>query len=118
MRFLLKPVLFLFVALVVASCARSPFRGPPTRWENPAVPRSRWSVDAAACRRAAWREVEKDFRDYPGRENDFDGGNDNALQSQMNRYEATKRSARLADRCMRLRGYRPAGKANNTPPRQ
>lgn len=110
MRSLLKPPLFLLVALLVASCARSPFRAAPTRWENPAVPKSQWSVDAAACRRAASREVEKDFRDYPGRGNDFNGGNENTLQSQMSRYEARKRSGRLTDRCMRLRGYRPAGK--------
>ncbi len=115
MRGFLKPALFLFVALLIASCGRSPFRTAPTRWENPALPRSQWAGDAAACRRAARREIEKDFRDYPGRGNDFNGGNDNALQSQMNRYEASKRSARLADRCMRLRGYRPIGKANNTP---
>ena len=118
MRFMLKPALFFFVVLLIASCTRSPFRATPARWENPAVAKSQWAADAAACRRAALREVDKDFRDYPGQETDFNGGYGAPLQSQMNRYEAGKRSARLAARCMRLRGYRPAGKPNNAPPRQ
>ncbi len=63
----------LAVVLAVACAA-------PTRWENPGVPRDRWTGDKVACRVQATAEAERGYiRDRGYRAQDDDTGTDTFL---------------------------------------
>ncbi len=73
-------------------------------WENPNVANEQWPRDAAACRRGAAAEVEKEAaRGEILRPGGLSAGG--AYEAQMARYDALKRRDALSARCMKIRGY-------------
>ena len=95
----MKKTFFVLLAIITGSC------GGNGSWENQNVPKEQWPRDAAACRRGAAAEVEKEAaRD----ENLLQGGSTgstSAYEAQMARYDALKRRDALSARCMKNRGY-------------
>ena len=86
--------------VLAAACAA------PTRWENPDLPRDRWTGDKAACRVQATAEAERDYvRSRAYRAQDDDTRTD-PLRARMARFDAVKKRDDLFARCMRARGYR------------
>ncbi len=86
--------------VLAAACAA------PTRWENPGVPRDRWTGDKTACRAQAAAEAERDYiRDRGYRIEDDDTRKD-PLWVRTLRFDAVKNRDTLFAHCMRARGYR------------
>ena len=94
----------LAVVLAVACAA-------PIRWENPGLPRDRWTGDKAACRVQATAEADRGYvRDRGYRAEDDDTRRD-PLRARMARFDAVKKRDTLFARCMRARGYREVKKS-------
>ncbi len=98
----LNKAFFVLLVLVVAgSCART------GNWENQNLPKEQWPLDAAACRRGAAAEVEKEAAREEILRPGGPSGTGGAYEAEMSRYDALKRRDALTARCMKIRGYRP-----------
>ncbi len=90
-------------AVLVASCATH-------EWRHPNVPENVWPRDEADCARRAAAKVE----DEAARDERYAGGGGGARvrddrttarETMMTRFEIKKRHARLAENCMKAKGY-------------
>ncbi len=96
----MKKAFFVLLVLSLAgSCARN------GNWENPNVPKEQWPRDAAACRRGAAAEVEREAAREEILRHGGPSGTGGAYEAEMARYDALKRRDALTARCMKIRGY-------------
>ncbi len=99
-----KALAALLAVVLAAACAA------PTRWENPGVPRERWTGDKAACRVQATAEADRGYIRDRGYRTEDDDTRADPLRARMARFDALKKRDTLFARCMRARGYREVKK--------